>query len=77
MEYQRRIVPPRLDERPRRRSVVPSMSELDDAWDDLESTRPRTAMPKSKLALFPPARSDAEIEAIVDEFTAELTGTYY
>ena len=76
MEYQRRIVPPRLDERPRRRSVVPSMSELDDAWDELESTR-RTAMPKSKLALFPPARSDAEIEAIVDEFTAELTGAYY
>ncbi len=76
MEVQRRIVPPRLDDRSRRRSVQPSISELDDAWEDIDPTR-RTAMPKPKLALFPPARSDAEIEAIVDEVTAELCGAYY
>ena len=70
MEYNRRIEPPLLEgARPR----GSSLRELDDEWDDIEPTS-RRAM--SWLALFPPARTDAEIEAIVDEFTEALCGAY-
>lgn len=71
MQYSRRIEPPLLEgARPR----GSSLRELDDEWDDIEPTS-RRAM--SRLALFPPGRTDAEIEAIVDEFTQELCGLSY
>ena len=71
MEYQRRIVPPLLDGA---RQHGSSLRELDEEWDDIEPTS-RRAM--SNLALFPPGRTDAEIEAIVDECTEELCGAFY
>jgi hypothetical protein len=74
MQYNRRIVPPSLTAARRPSTEPPNLRVFDEDWEDIETTR-RVA--RAKLALFPPARSDAEIEAIVDEFAAELCGPYY
>ena len=69
MKYRRRILPPTLG-----RPQAPTMSKLKE-YDDLwTAIGPKPRQPK---ATFPPARSDAEISAIVDEFIDQLCGGYY
>jgi hypothetical protein len=73
MEYNHRMVPPRIAAARRRITESPSLRRFDDDWDEIETTR----RPPRTMSLFPPARSDAEIEAFVDECTAELCRSAY
>jgi hypothetical protein len=70
MKYQRRIVPPTLG--PPQAPTRSKLEELDRMWTGIVP-RPRSSV----RTAFPPARSDDEILAIVDEFTHELCGGFY